>query len=94
MHAEIATNKCAWLLLGTTELCGKKCKFEHCKTHRARLKLGPGTQACISCGKGTKNKYSTCYQCGYCAILKREYRHKARTLEKEFKRLSTIEIFN
>ena len=45
------TNTCAWLLLGTVDVCGKSCLGEHCKAHNARLAKGGGTFPCTGCGR-------------------------------------------
>ena len=45
---------CQWLVIGSTELCGKSCLGDHCKIHLARLRRSSGTQPCMECGKGVK----------------------------------------
>ena len=53
-------NTCQWLVIGSTELCGKNCFGDHCKIHLARLRRGSGTQPCTECGKGVKNRFRLC----------------------------------
>ena len=58
-------NKCQWLVIGSIELCGKSCLEDHCKIHLAHLRVGLGTKPCMECGKGVKNRFGLCLDCGY-----------------------------
>jgi len=84
-------NTCQWLLLGSTELCGKSCMGKHCRAHLARLRKGPGTRPCQKCGRGVKNIYRLCQFCGYDRANNREWKRKNKTSKKEFARLAAIE---
>ena len=86
------TNKCAWLLLGMKEVCGKSCLRKYCKVHNARLAKGGGTTACSGCGKGVKNRFMLCQGCGYDRTQMRIRRMVNRAFLAEFKRLAAIEI--
>ena len=85
------TNTCQWLLLGTTDLCGRSCMGMHCKVHFARLRKGPGTCPCTGCGVGVKNVFALFGDCGYYRALKRKWISNARA--REFNRLAAIEIY-
>ena len=58
-------NTCQWLVIGSTELCGKSCLGYYCKIHFARLRRGSGIQPCMECGKGVKSRFRLCLDCGY-----------------------------
>ena len=49
-------NRCEWLVVGSTERCGKRCFNNFCGVHRAQLrkKHVSEPQPCRKCGKGTK----------------------------------------
>ena len=59
-------NRCEWLLVGRTVLCGTSCMEKFCSAHRKQLRKNPGTEPkpCYRCGKGTKTKT---YLCGRCS---------------------------
>ena len=86
-------NTCQGLLIGSTELCGKSCLGDHCKIHLARLRRGSGTQPCTECGKGVKNRFRLCLDCGYHKPRMRAWQRGHRAFIVEFKRLAAIEIF-
>ena len=85
-------NTCQWLVIGSTELCGKSCLKDYCKVHLNRLRKGPGTQPCTVCGKGVKNRFKLCIDCGYRRAKMREWQRGNRGLMAEFKRLAAIDI--
>ena len=85
-------NTCQWLVIGTTGLCGKSCLGDHCKIHLARLRRGPGTQPCMVYGKGVKNRFGLCLDCGYHKAQTRAWQRSHRAFVVEFKRLAAIEI--
>ena len=84
---------CQWLVIGSTELCGKSCLGDHCKIHLARLRRGSGTQPCTECDKGVKNRFRLCLDCGYHKARMRAWQRGHRAFIVEFKRLAAIEIF-
>ena len=65
---------------------------DHCKIHLARLRRGSGTQPCTECGKGVKNRFRLCLDCGYHKAQIRAWQ-RGRAFMVEFKRLAAIEIF-
>ena len=79
---------CKWLLLGTTQYCGRSCMEQYCKIHLARLRKGPGTRECTGCGKGVKTNLSLCKSCGAGA----KYASRAYAFKQEFKRIGAITI--
>ena len=83
---------CQWLRIGSTQLCNRSCLGDYCKVHLARLRKSPGTKPCTICGKGVKNKYLLCHECGYHDVSSRDWACKARALKKEIERLAAIEI--
>ena len=85
-------NTCHWLVIGSTELCGKTCLGDHCKIHLARLRRGPGTQPCKACRKGVKNRFGLCQDCGYYRAQIRAWQRSRRAYMVKFKRLAAIEI--
>lgn len=87
-------NTCQWLGIGSTELCGKRCLGDHCKIHLARLRRGPGTKPCIVCGKGVKNRFELCQDCGYHKARMRAWQRSHRAFMAEFYRLAAIKISN
>ena len=48
-------NTFKWLVIGSTERCGKSCFGVHCKGHLARLRQGSGIQPCLECGRVSKS---------------------------------------
>ena len=85
------TNTCAWLMIGTTDLCGRPCLGPHCKVHLMRLRKGGGTQPCSKCEKGVKNRFLLCQACGYGNENFKNWQRKKAAFEKEFKRLAGID---
>ena len=77
----------------STELCGKSCLGDHCKIHLARLRRGSGTQPCMECGKGVKNRFRLCLDCGYQKARMHAWQRDHRAYMVEFKRLAAIKIF-
>ena len=58
------TNRCDWLLLGKTHICGRSCMGKYCSVHNARIAKGGGTIPCIGCGLGVKTALALCKECG------------------------------
>ena len=85
-------NTCQWLVISSTELCGKSCLGDHCKIHLAHLRRGPGTQPCMVCGKGVKNRFGLCLDCGYHKAQMRAWQKRHRAFMVEYIRLAAIEI--
>ena len=85
-------NECQWLVIGSTELCRKSCLGDYCKIHLARLRRGPGTQPCMVCGKGVKNRFKLCEGCGYHKAQIRAWYRDRKALMAEFQRLASIQI--
>ena len=83
-------NKCKWLLLGSTDVCGRACRKEFCSVHNARLKKSRGTVACQKCGKGVKTTLNLCKTCGAAYIKVVRWRKKQALFRKEFHRLAAI----
>ena len=85
-------NECQWLVIGSTELCRKSCLGDYCKVHLARLRRGPGTQPCMVCGKGVKNRFKLCEGGGYYKAQIRAWHRNRKALMAEFERLASIQI--
>ncbi|GFR91190.1 hypothetical protein ElyMa_004322400 [Elysia marginata] len=89
-------NTCQWLVMNSTELCGRSCRATYCKVHLARLRKGPGTTPCYVCGKGVRNRYRICISCGYHRVQTCDWHRRERALnaifKAEFKRLAAIDI--
>ena len=85
-------NTCQWLVIGSTELCGKSCLGDHCKIHLARRRRGSGTQPCMECGKGVKNRFRLCLDCGYHKTRMRAWQRDHRAFMVEFKRLGQSKV--
>ena len=80
-------NKCQWLRLGSSELCGKSCIGQFCKVHNVYLRKGSSNIACQECGIGVKTSLALCKSCGYYKYYQRlAYKRKC-----EFRRLATIQ---
>jgi len=85
-----------WLVLSSTELCGRSCVGDYCKIHLVRFRKGGGTKPCLVCGKGVINRFSLCEAHGY----KNEYNkawQKQKVARKaifnsECRRLAQIDI--
>ena len=85
-----AYNKCQWLTISSTNLCGKVCLAEYCKIHRALLRKRSITSPCRVCGVGVKNKMKACRKCGYMGV----WYQARKAFRQEFLRLASINIFN
>ena len=58
-------NICPWLKNGKHEICGKSCREEYCKDHRAKLKNGKRISLpCLNCGIGVRSQIQLCRGCG------------------------------
>jgi len=79
---------CHWLILSSTELCGKSCLGDFCKIHLNRLRKGSHTQPCRCCGVGVTNQHEFCFPCGY----RSEWRRATKATKREFMRLAAIEL--
>ena len=88
----VANNTCKWLLRGSTDLCGKKCMKEYCKVHSARLRQGSNNFSCENCGVAVRNTFKICHKCGYDSIYMRYWHRDRRAFDREFFRLSAIEV--
>ena len=86
------TNTCAWLMLGTTNLCGRSCLGTHCKIHLLRLRKGPPLQPCGKCGKGVRSSFGLCRGCGAGYIILKRVRKKKKAFADELRRLAAIDI--
>ena len=80
-------NKCAWLLMGKTELCGKSCVRVYCGTHHALASKGGGTVACTGCGIGVKTSLALCNGCGATVLRVKKWRERQRFIREEYNRL-------
>ena len=58
-------NTCGWLVLNSTELCGRRCIGDYCKIHLALQRKGSYTKPCSVCGKCVTNKILLCMSCWY-----------------------------
>ena len=85
-------NECQCLVIGSTELCRKSCLGDYCKIHLACLRRGPGTQPCMVCGKGVKNRFKLCEGCGYHKAQIRAWYRDHKALMAEFQLLTSIQI--
>ena len=75
-------NQCAWLTIGRTVPCGKRCIYEHCAVHRNQLrKDAVEPYACRKCGKGTQSETRLCVGCGSDRV-----KHKLIDTEKQVRR--------
>ena len=83
---------CEWLVISSTELCGKSCLGKYCKIHLARLRKSSGTKPCHQCGKGVNNYLTLCQGCGYHNESSKRWQRRQRDLFAEFTRLAGIEI--
>ena len=72
--------RCSWLMLGQEETCCRLAKREgYCDYHaKQKVKSFP----CMTCGKGTRSKYRTCYKKG-CAYEKIRHINKMAKKNKE-----------
>ena len=75
-------NTYKWLIISSTELCQKRCLWDFCQVHRARLRKSTGTKPCTACGVGVKNKYLLSQTVG----MRRHFSMTGRKDAKPFKR--------
>ena len=80
------TNKCVWLMLGKTEVCGKSCMGEYCKMHSYLIRRGGGTIPCTKCGIGVKTSLAMCKGCGVDNIRLKRWRGIQRDIVMEFRK--------
>ena len=86
-------NQCQWLVLSSTELCGRSCLGTYCKIHLARLRKGSGTKPCLVCGKGIVNKFLLCQAHGYENKKVKAWQQKNAAFSRECQRLAAIDVF-
>ena len=76
-------NTCAWLKIGTQDLCNKNCVKTYCKTHNYQINRGATCpRPCKKCGVGTNSESILCRPCGNAAAQMRLLRK-----EKEARRI-------
>ena len=90
--------RCSWLMLGQEETCCRLEKREgYCDYHaKQKVKSFP----CITCGKGTRSKYRTCYKkgCDYEKLrhlnkmVKKNKERDDCIITKHYKKKSHIEL--
>ena len=72
-------NFCPWLKINKNEICGKSCRGEYCKEHRAIIRRGGKIpQPCYICGNGTRSQMPLCRGCGRERIRARIIRYMQR----------------
>ena len=86
-------NQCLWLVLSSTELCGRSCLGAYCKIHLARLRKGGGTKPCLVCGRGVINKFLLCRAHGYENENVKAWQQKNAAFNRECRRLAAIDVF-
>ena len=65
MRGHRGYNICPWLKNGKREICGKSCREEYCKDHRAKLRNGKRISLpCLICGIGVRSQIQLCRGCG------------------------------
>ena len=65
MRGHRGYNICPWLKNGKREICGKSCREEYCKVHRAKLRNGSQISLpCLNCGIGVRSQIQLCRGCG------------------------------
>ena len=72
--------RCSWLMLGQEVTCNRLAKNEgYCALHtNQKVKSFP----CLTCGKGTRSKYRTCFKKG-CGHEKIRHKDKMVKINKE-----------
>ena len=51
--------------MGRMKICGKSCREEYCKVHRAKLRNGSQISLpCLNCGIGVRSQIQLCRGCG------------------------------
>ena len=65
MRGHRGYNICPWLKNGKREICGKSCRYEYCKDHKARIRNGSQPSLpCLNCGIGVRSQIQLCRGCG------------------------------
>ena len=65
MRGHRGYNICPWLKNGKHEICGKSCREEYCKVHRAKIRNGSRiSRPCLGCGIGIRSQIQLCRGCG------------------------------
>ena len=73
---------CPWLKNGKREKCGKSCREEYCKVHRAKLRNGSQISLpCLNCGIGVRSQIQLCRGCG--REKERQRRLKQAKIDKQ-----------
>jgi hypothetical protein len=88
----IGKNQCRWRTIGSTDNCGKSCLGDYCWVHMARLRHSRGTRPCSVCGRGVKNVYDLCQNCGYKRAFMQNWKRDNKAFQNEFNRLARIEV--
>ena len=86
-------NQCLWLVLSSTELCGRSCLGAYCKIHLARLRKGSSTKPCLVCGRGVINKFFLCRVHGYENEKVKAWQQKNAAFNRECQRLAAIDVY-
>ena len=85
MRGHRGYNICLWLKNGTREICGKSCREEYCKVHRARLRNGSQISLpCLNCGIGVRSQIQLCRGCG--REKERQRRLKQAKIDEQVKK--------
>jgi predicted amidophosphoribosyltransferase len=88
----VGKNQCSWRIIGSVDNCGKSCMGVYCWVHIARLRKGHGTRPCSVCGKGVKNVFDLCQNCGYMNAFMRKWKRDNKAVMREFRRLAMISV--
>ena len=78
-------NICPWLKNGKREICGKSCRYNYCKVHRARLRNGSQLSfPCLRCDIGVRSEIQLCRGCGREKERQRRMKKERQRLMKKF----------
>jgi len=86
-------NTYQWLVLSSTDLCGRSSLGDYCKIHLAGLRKGSGTKPCLISGKDVVNKFSLCQAHAYENEKVKAWQQNKAALDREYHRLATMDIF-
>ena len=85
MRGHRGYNICPWLKNGKREICGKSCREEYYKVHRAKLRNGSQISLpCLNCGIGVRSQIQLCRGCG--REKERQRLLKQAKIEKQLKK--------
>ena len=76
-----ADKECRWLLVGSTQRCGRLGVYDYCRVHRMRLRKIADHHSpvpCRSCGVGTQSETGLCKPCGAAQVKKQLVRAEAK----------------